>query len=238
MPHHMMFAGTGCIADLLELWQDLKGFEHSYCFANEGKLFLKAAGFFLSRQFYSRRNFPFYSFCGLAGIKEDGEACLLRYDALGSYESVDAFCCGYGEKLIQPMLDSLINPGKKFSSWGHDTEAGVFMSYLASRGQTTSEGLNDNMVNVHFRDKMKYEGSKYGVINITKEEAIQYVVNAFESAANRDTTIGDGLHVWVMESICEGICNRESSIVPPPESRFKSKKFSRLNKYFYQLPRN
>lgn len=238
MRQKMMFAGTGCLADILELWQDLKHFEHSYCFANEGKLFLEAAGFYLSKRFYSRRNFPFYSFCGLAGIDEDGRACLLRYDALGSYESVDAFCCGQGEKLMQPILDSLVNPGKNPSSWGHDAEAGVFVSKHAFISQNYVKDSMETSMYTDTGNKMMYKESKFGIAAMTKEEAVDQVVNAFESAANRDTTIGDGLHMWVMEGICEDTCFQTSSITSPLESEFKPRRYVRLHKYFYQLSRS
>ena len=238
--HDMMFAGTGCIADLLELCQDLKQLKFSYRFASEGKLFVEAAGYRLSRRLYSRRKFPFYSFCGLAGINDDGKAWLFRYDALGSSEFVDAFCCGRGEQLIQPTLDSLTNMEEGFSSWGHDIEAGIFTSTSTSQCKKDIMDFgDDSMISDGLKNEMKMNFRSTIGIDMTKDEAVEMVVNTFRSAAKRDITIGDELHVWVMESINEDECtlHPSSGQKAVPKSKSKSKSFIRLHKSFHRLSR-
>ena len=44
-------------------------------------------------------------------------------------------------------------------------------------------------------------------VNISKEKALQVVVDAFRSAAEREITIGDGVYVWMMNSVS----NKEES---------------------------
>ena len=228
----MMFAGTGCTADLLELGLDLKQFKQSYYFTSEEELLIEATSSFLSRQFYLRRNFPFCSFCGLAGIKEDGNLCLLRYDALGSFESVEAFCCGWGEKLIQPMLDSLMNLVYSPRCLGRNELR--CMSEAASSRQHDSKD-NDMVINAGSR--MIHEGSNIDIVSMTKDEAVEWVVNAFKSAASRDTVIGDGLHLWLIEMVDEDNCFQHFHITPQFESKSQSRKRILHREMFYQLSR-
>ncbi len=54
-----------------------------------------------------RRFFPFFSFCTIAGLAEDGKGAVYKYDAVGSYDRVMAACLGKGEKMIQPLLDEI-----------------------------------------------------------------------------------------------------------------------------------
>jgi 20S proteasome alpha/beta subunit len=82
----------------------------------------------LSQILYTRRGFPYYSFCIIAGLsivpsspssstslnmnennnKDDfGHCCgqVYIYDAIGSYEQVAVACTGTGRELMQPILD-------------------------------------------------------------------------------------------------------------------------------------
>lgn len=59
----------------------------------------------LSQTLYSRRNFPYYSFCCLAGIDTNGGGAVFVYDAIGSYEQVSTAVVGTGRETLQPILD-------------------------------------------------------------------------------------------------------------------------------------
>ena len=54
----------------------------------------------LSHTLYSRRGFPFYSFCCVAGI-----GGVFVFDAIGSYEQVAVASAGTGRECLQPILD-------------------------------------------------------------------------------------------------------------------------------------
>lgn len=54
----------------------------------------------LSQTLYSRRGFPFYSFCCVAGIEG-----VFVFDAIGSYEQVAVASAGTGRESLQPVLD-------------------------------------------------------------------------------------------------------------------------------------
>lgn len=48
----------------------------------------------LSATLYQRRLFPYYSFTLLGGIDCKGNSFLYKYDAVGSFEKVNAVCSG------------------------------------------------------------------------------------------------------------------------------------------------
>lgn len=59
----------------------------------------------LSQILYSRRGFPYYSFCVTAGLNHNNEGHVYVYDAIGSYEQVAVAATGSGRELLQPILD-------------------------------------------------------------------------------------------------------------------------------------
>lgn len=67
----------------------------------------KEASQILSGLLYTRRTFPFFSFCCIGGIDAlSGEASMYHFDAIGSREEVSRVCLGRSQKLIEPILDS------------------------------------------------------------------------------------------------------------------------------------
>ena len=63
----------------------------------------------LSKTLYSRRNFPYYSFCVVGGLDQDGTSRVYVYDAIGSMEQVAVATAGTGRELLQPILDRLFS---------------------------------------------------------------------------------------------------------------------------------
>eukprot|EP00986_Skeletonema_menzelii_P016802 scaffold15935_cov139-Skeletonema_menzelii.AAC.2 len=99
---------------------------------NNNNLGVASVANLLQQILYSRRGFPFYSFCVVAGLhprdgssttnsgreeEEDSEVmegAVYVYDAIGSYERVAVGSAGTGRELLQPILDQL------FSDYGSD----------------------------------------------------------------------------------------------------------------------
>ena len=244
--NNLMFAGTGCLADLLELQQDMRLIERAYAWRSDTKLTAETASFRLSSLLYSRRRFPFYSFTGLAGLNKHGWPSLYRFDAIGSCEQVRAFCCGRGEALIQPALDALTKLEEDPSYWGLDTESASFVSN--NRWESAGEIEEDGC-------KMDFEGGTTGervcIKDLSTENALEVVVSAFRAAAEREITIGDGLHVWILyrESYPErcdmDVTEEQSKEISDQQVHFASKaatrgnRFTRnLHKLYFSLPRH
>jgi len=67
-----------------------------------------AAAQLLSVTLYYRRFFPYYAFCMIGGLDENGKGAVYGYDAVGSYKRDDYGCMGSGQNYIMPILDNLI----------------------------------------------------------------------------------------------------------------------------------
>jgi len=62
----------------------------------------------LSVTLYYRRFFPYYAFCMVGGVDEEGKGAVYGYDAVGSFKRDDYGCMGSGQNFIMPLLDNLI----------------------------------------------------------------------------------------------------------------------------------
>lgn len=153
----------------------------------------------LSVTLYSKRFFPYFTFCLVGGIDKLGSGALFKYDALGSYERVIATVSGKGEELIQPILDRVTQMEESKELWS-------FQSIL---GESEDSG-----------DLKRF-------VDLSIEDAIELVKEAFHAAAEREISIGDGVEIVVIE--------RESEIKGNDvDLSVKMRKRS----LFYQLPRH
>ena len=135
----------------------------------------------LSQILYSRRGFPFYSFCVLAewnnnnnnnnigGPATNHVACpkVFVYDAIGSYEQVAVATAGTGRELLQPILDQ------------------QFSSLLVLHNNP-----NDDSV---------VASSSCGVVHASKEECMNIISRAYRSVAEREIGVGDALLILVIQ---------------------------------------
>ncbi|CAO3591156.1 unnamed protein product [Absidia cylindrospora] len=80
-----------------------------YKFAHDKDMSCDALAQMLSNTLYQRRFFPYYAFCVLGGVDDNGEGGVYCYDAVGSYERELARASGSASALIQPFLDNQVN---------------------------------------------------------------------------------------------------------------------------------
>jgi 20S proteasome subunit beta 6 len=98
-------ASSGCAADC-EALKRMVRFEVRASQHWNTALGVASISSLLSQVLYNRRNFPYYSFCVVAGLN-DGEGAAYVYDAIGSFEQVAVATAGTGRELLQPILDRL-----------------------------------------------------------------------------------------------------------------------------------
>lgn len=80
----------------------------SYEHVHERVISPPAVAQLLSTTLYGRRFFPYYAFCVLAGLDDEGKGAVYTYDAVGSFERVGYACQGSGQRLVIPFLDNVV----------------------------------------------------------------------------------------------------------------------------------
>lgn len=169
----MILSATGCWSDAVALSKVIEIEAYKYEWMNDRRISLKATSHLVSSVLYSRRFFPFYSFCTIGGLDEKGVGALYRYDAIGSFERVQTSCSGKGEYLIQPILDELTDMEEDDSLWRINESGDSF------------ESISESSF----------------VQSLSCEEAVKCIVRAFRAAAEREISVGDGLEVLVLRRV-------------------------------------
>ena len=100
-----VLAATGMQGDMHELIRRLQINIEWYRHQHGKDMSTPALAQLLSNTLYQRRFFPYYSFCVLGGVDNEGHGVCYRYDAVGSYQLVSCAANGSGKSLIEPMLD-------------------------------------------------------------------------------------------------------------------------------------
>lgn len=103
----------------------------------------------LSHTLYSRRGFPFYSFCCVAGI-----GGVFVFDAIGSCEQVAVASAGTGRELLQPILDRVFRSSSSDRyRVDHSVDEVIRSVVKAYRSVSEREiGVGDKLV-VHIAEK-------------------------------------------------------------------------------------
>jgi len=83
----------------------LTQYEHSHATAMSSS----AISQLLSVTLYYRRFFPYYAFCMVGGLDEEGKGAVYGYDAVGSYKRDDYGVMGSGQNYLMPILDNLVS---------------------------------------------------------------------------------------------------------------------------------
>ena len=105
---HTVLTTAGCMSDVTTLRRMLDARLTQYKHQTGKDMSTSAAAQLLGNTLYGRRFFPYYAFCMLAGLDEEGKGAVYGYDAVGSFKRDDYGSMGSGQKAIQPLLDNLI----------------------------------------------------------------------------------------------------------------------------------
>jgi 20S proteasome subunit beta 6 len=103
-----VLAAVGCMSDVTTLSRMLATNCTEYQHNQNKVMPSKAVAQLLSVTLYYRRFFPYYAFCLLAGLDEEGKGAVYGYDAVGSFKRDDYGAMGTGQNFVMPILDNLV----------------------------------------------------------------------------------------------------------------------------------
>lgn len=176
------FVGSsGCNADCEMLKRTVRADTRAAFYHGESDIQTAAVATLLGQMLYSRRGFPFYSFCVVGGM-ENGAGKVYVYDAIGSYEQVGVATSGTGRELLQPILDR------------------SFRSREVFRSTIEFELPKQVMLTVAPRQ-----------VDCSKDEAISKLVDGYRSVSERDIGVGDRVVFCCIQQLSDGTFQCEVS---------------------------
>ena len=103
-----ILTAAGCRTDMLQMQKmfAIRTTEYEHSHAKE--MSTQAVAQLLSVTLYQRRFFPYYAFCLVGGLDENGKGAVYGYDAVGSYKRDEYGAMGSGQFFVMPILDNLI----------------------------------------------------------------------------------------------------------------------------------
>jgi len=215
----LLFSGSKCWTDILALSKELRNAAMVYEWEHKMKLAILPLSYLLTSKLYTRRFFPYYTFSLIGGIDAHGNhiaafqflirnndsycvytiylgtGAVYRYDAVGSSERVAAACSGEGEKMIQPILDELTNMEEDNALWeiaGEGENAFISTTISDVRQDIGTEHESDELLGITGPRRSHCVG-------LDCDKACDVVVRAFQAAAEREISVGDGLDVWILK---------------------------------------
>ena len=191
-------ASAGCASDCEALKRQMRYEMNSHVNWNYGLDTMTPSGIanVLGQTLYSRRGFPFYSFCILAGIsskKTSGHGVVHTYDAIGSHECVAVATAGTGREMLQPILDRLFS-----STSSADTKAEDRVT--KKKESIQRDGLAVNALKQRVGLKLKPPVETF--VSCDVDEAVSLLVRGYKSVAEREIAVGDNIVVCVVKR-CE-----------------------------------
>ncbi|MCJ1441693.1 MAG: Proteasome subunit beta type-1 [Stictis urceolatum] len=122
---HIVLSIVGFAADGVALKERLNAIVKMYKYQHGKDMTTQACAHRLSKLFYSKRFFPFYTYAILGGLDEHGKGAIYSYDPIGSYEREQCRAGGAAASLIMPFLDNQVNFKNQYipgSGVGHDLQ--------------------------------------------------------------------------------------------------------------------
>lgn len=204
-------ASSGCASDCESLKRQIRSEINAHMHWNHGYNTLTPSGVavLLSQTLYSRRSFPFYSFCILAGIERDGHAHVHVYDAIGSHERVGIASAGNGKEMLQPILDRL------FASEGSNDDM---------KSHETRLKRDDRAVLAfHQRVGLKLQPPVETYVLCDCKIAEALLVKGYRSVAEREISIGDNVVVCIIQRKEKDVSSEDSTVFSMEVKRYPLK---------------
>lgn len=109
-----VLASAGCHSDVITLQRYLSARVTQYEHAHGKEMCASAAAQLLCSTLYSRRFFPYYAFCMIAGLDPEGKGAVYGYDAVGSFKRDTYGAMGSGQNFVMPILDNLVGHKNRY----------------------------------------------------------------------------------------------------------------------------
>jgi 20S proteasome subunit beta 6 len=187
-----LVASSGCSSDCEALKRQIKSELGAHQSWNNGStLAVSGVANLLGQTLYSRRSFPFYSFCICAGLESHGHGHIYVYDAIGSHERVAVASTGNGKEMLQPILDRMFaNTSTLQTSNAH--------SELQRDGKAVK--ASDQRLG------LKLETPVETHVSCDEKEALAILVRGYRSVAEREISIGDNVVACILSRPKSGEC--------------------------------
>lgn len=191
-------ASSGCATDCEALKRQLRFEINSHLHWNHGMTTLTSSGIanLLGQTLYSRRGFPFYSFCILAGLEYDngGKGCGIvhTYDAIGSHEKVAVATAGTGREMLQPILDRFFASVYESSNDDENKNNNVILSSSLQRDGKAVHASEQ-------RVGLKLKPPVQTYVTCSSDEAVSLLVRGYRSVAEREIAVGDNIVVCIIK---------------------------------------
>jgi 20S proteasome alpha/beta subunit len=226
-PPPTIIGSAGCASDCESLKRRMRLELDAFDNNNNHNLCVSSVANLLQQILYSRRGFPFYSFCVVAGLippsaaesllsgggggsgkmkkRRIMEGAVYVYDAIGSYERVAVGSAGTGRELLQPILDQLFS-GSATTAEDHDGDGGDKSSItIHNNDNHSNNGKSGDILAIPpMKQRVGVAGSLRPpvptTVRCTVEDAVRNVARAYQSVAEREISVGDEVVICVVRS--------------------------------------
>jgi 20S proteasome subunit beta 6 len=231
-------ASAGCQTDCEMLKRLVRADLRTARYFSEGGIGPDQVATLLSQMLYSRRGFPFYSFCIVAGLaapndddndvdnddvdddddrNENGQqqsesagGQVFVYDAVGSYEQVAVATSGTGRELLQPILDRQFRTLLSFPAASTSNSNSNSNNNNSSNNESDDTSVANN--GLVFRPVPGSVPSTQ--VDCSKEQAVSILADAYRSVSEREIGVGDQVVFCVLQRKPDG--RVESQIIRYP----------------------
>lgn len=193
----------------------------------------------LGHTLYSRRGFPYYSFCivagmepatkayhtntgpennqppGSSGSRDNSIGVVHVYDAIGSHERVAVAAAGNGREMLQPILDRFFSVSNLREAELDHTHQSHKQRQILTGGTSKKDGnaidAKDQRVGLSLHPPVKT------CVQCSCEEAVALLVRAYRAVSEREITVGDEVIVYIVQEEHNQVRGEEEQQIVIPE---------------------
>jgi 20S proteasome subunit beta 6 len=182
----------------------------------------------LGHTLYSRRGFPYYSFCIAAGMEPTTKSynagsyqevlpqstsigVVHVYDAIGSHERVAVAAAGNGRELLQPILDRFFSVSnlREVEQDPHQPNNDINSNKISTAGSSK----DGNAIEAKYqRVGLSLHPPVKTCVECSCEEAVALLVRAYRAVSEREITVGDEVVMYIIQEVDQE--QQQQQIIP------------------------